>query len=194
MDRDPALRSAPVVPYSGTARFFHWLTVLLVAFQIPVGIYMVRRGKATDFDGLTNTLYSGHKLAGVVILAVVVLRLLYRLAHGAPPDEPTLETWQKGAAHANHWSLYLMLLVTPLLGWYALSLYGALDVFNWFSLPALAAKNADASTRWFLLHWYAALAIVGLVAMHVGAALYHYVIRGDGVLSRMLPGVGRRNG
>lgn len=195
MDRDkpgvrPDTTDAPV--YSPVARFFHWLTVLLLAAQIPVGFYMVWRGNATNFDGLTNQLYSGHKLVGFIILWVVVLRLLYRIGAGAPPDEPTLELWQKAASHATHWGLYLMLLVVACLGWVGVSYYGARDVLGGFSLPELVPKNDALAEKVLGWHALAALALIALAGMHVGAALYHYFIRGDGVLRRMLPGVGRR--
>ena len=50
--------------YSTGARHFHWWTVALLAIQVPVGLYMVYRGNVTNFDALTNTLYSSHKLLG----------------------------------------------------------------------------------------------------------------------------------
>jgi cytochrome b561 len=181
--------------YTSTARRFHWWTVALVAVQIPVGVYMVYRGQATNFDALTNTLYSSHKTLGIVILLLVVARLVYRFAHGAPADEPTLEPWQKAASHANHWSLYLLLLVVPILGYIGISLYPALDLFGIVPLPGIVAPDEDpgkaAAKQVLFYHWLAAVVLVALVAMHVGAALFHYLIRRDGVLARMLPQAGR---
>src|SRR5262245_20853889 len=95
--------------YSTGARHLHWWTVGLLAVQIPVGVYMVYRGQVTNFDALTNTLYSSHKTLGLLILLLVLGRLFYRLRHGAPADEPTIEWWQKAASHLTHWSLYLLL-------------------------------------------------------------------------------------
>jgi cytochrome b561 len=178
--------------YSPAARHLHWLTVLIVAIMIPLGLYMVQRGKVTDFDALTGSLYDLHKFLGFVLLWVVVARLLYRLRNGAPPDEPTLEPWQKAASHVTHWSLYLLLLAVPLLGWLGVSLYGARGIFGLFSLPAIAAQNQDAATTVFLVHFLAAMLMTALIAAHVGAALYHHFIRRDGVLRRMLPGLQRR--
>jgi cytochrome b561 len=177
--------------YSPIARRFHWWTVLLVAAQIPMGLTMSYRGHVLNiFDGVTNTLYSSHKLLGLVIFFVVVARLAYRLAHGAPPDEPSLEWWQKGASRATHWGLYCMLLVVPILGYIGISLYPALEIFA-IPLPAVTPANEAASERVFAAHYLGAMLIVLLVCAHVGAALFHYLIRRDGVLARMLPGVGR---
>jgi cytochrome b561 len=179
--------------YSPAARRFHWWTVAFLLIQIPVGLYMSYRGNVQGiFDATTNFLYSWHKLLGMVILVLVLARLIYRLTRGAPADEPTLEWWQKGASHATHWGLYLLLIAVPIGGWIGVSLYPALDVFGLFSLPGLVAPNQDAAAKIFYFHFLGALAIVLLVGMHVGAALFHYFIRKDGVLMRMLPAAGKR--
>lgn len=175
--------------YSPVARRFHWWTVALVAMMVPLGLYMVWRGSATQFDALTGRLYDVHKIGGFTLLWVVVARLVYRLRNGAPPDEPTLEWWQKAAAHLTHWGLYGMLLLIPLLGWLGVSLYGARSIFGIVSLPPLAAQNAPASELVFRLHFWAALLLVAMIGAHVGAAIFHHFIRGDGVLRRMLPGL-----
>lgn len=189
-----AMSNAREVTYSTAARRFHWWTVTLVAVQVPVGLYMAYRGNTLNvWDGLTNALYSSHKTLGLVILALVVARLLYRLMHGAPVDEPTIEPWQKLASHATHWSLYLLLILVPLVGWLGISLYGARDVFGIVSIPPLAPQDQDAAGPVLLLHTYLAFLTIALIAMHVGAAVVlHYFIRGDGVLARMLPWAGVR--
>jgi cytochrome b561 len=191
-DRDIAAGSVQGETYSTAARRFHWWTVLLVAVQIPVGLYMAYRGNTLQiFDGLTNALYSSHKLSGMVILLLVLARLMYRLARGAPPDEPTITWWQKAGAHLNHWALYVALLVVPILGYIGISLYPALDLFGIVSLPGIVAPDNAAAARVFYYHWLGALAIVLLVAVHVAAALFHYFIRRDGVLRRMWVRAGR---
>jgi len=182
--------------YSTAARHFHWWTVALLLIQVPVGLYMNYRGNTLKiWDALTNTLYSSHKTLGLVILALVVARLIYRFAHGAPADEPTLEWWQKAASHATHWSLYLLLILVPIVGWLGISLYGATEVFGIASIPALVVQNTEAAGPVLMLHKYLAYLTVALVAMHVGAAVVlHHFIRRDSVLERMLPWAGRRGG
>jgi cytochrome b561 len=187
------MRQAREATYSTAARHFHWWTVALLVIQAPLGLYMVYRGAATNFDALTGTLYDTHKSLGLLILALVVARLAYRFVHGAPADEPTIEWWQKAASHATHWSLYLLLVLVPLVGWLGISLYGARSVFGVATIPALAAEDSEAAKTVLMLHRVLALLTVALIAMHVGAAVVlHYLIRGDGVLARMLPWAGQR--
>jgi cytochrome b561 len=187
----PSDPNTPVEIYSPAARHFHWLTVALVVVMLPLGFYMVWRGNATNFDGLTNTLYDTHKTIGFALLCVIVLRLINRLRKGAPADEPTLLWWHKAASHLTHWGLYLLLLGVPLLGWIGVSLYGARSLFGIVSLPPLAAENQGLGEAVLYYHGWAAIALLALAALHIGAALYHYFIRRDGVLSRMLPSLRR---
>jgi cytochrome b561 len=171
--------------YSTAARRFHWWTVALLAIQLPLGLYIAR---------VESVLYDSHKLLGLVILALVVARLIYRLVHGAPADEPTLAWWQKAASHATHWSLYLLLIVLPFLGWLGVSLYPARDLYGGLvTIPPVSGVNQAASETVMLAHKYVAYLVAALITVHIGAAVVlHYFIRGDGVLARMLPRAGVR--
>lgn len=176
--------------YSPMARTLHWITVAAVFVMIPLGLAMTYRGNTLDiWDGVTDALYSTHKLLGFLVLWLSAGRLTYRLLHGAPPDEPTLEWWQKAASHLVHWMLYGLLLIVPLLGWIGVSLFPSLMVFNLFELPALAAPNEDVAKRVLSVHGWLAILLALLVCAHIGAALFHYFVRKDGVLRRMLPGL-----
>lgn len=177
--------------YSPTARRFHWWTVAFVAIQVPLGLYMAYRGNVLGiFDGLTNNLYSTHKLIGMLIFLIVLFRLIYRLTHGAPADEPTITSWQKVASHLNHWSLYILLLLVPILGYIGISQYPALDAFG-IPLPGIVPANQDYAAVTFYAHFWFAMLLAAMVAVHFAAAMFHYLIRRDNVLTRMLPSVRR---
>jgi cytochrome b561 len=192
MQRTPSDR-APVEIHGRAARFLHWLTVALIAVQFPVGVYMSYRGNTLNlWDATTGVLYNGHKLVGVVILLVVVFRLVNRVSRGAPADEPTLEPWQRIASRLNHWGLYVLLICVPVAGYVGVSLFPALDIFGGFSLPALVAPDKEAAKTAFLVHGVLAGLLALLIAVHVAAALFHYFVRRDNVLGRMIPGLLRR--
>lgn len=173
--------------YGPAARALHWIMAGLVALQFAVGVTMVsERG---IFTVVTNALalYDVHKLLGIVLLALVALRLANRLLRGTPPEEPGLASWQREASALVHAWIYLLLMLVPILGWVGISLYPALTLFGSFTLPALLAPDKAASAPVFVAHALAAFVLIGLVLAHVAAALHHHFIRGDGVLRRMLP-------
>lgn len=179
--------------YSVGARHFHWWMFALMAVQIPLGFFMVYYGGATNFASPTGTMYDAHKIIGMVLLLFFFGRIIYRLKNGAPPDEPTLEPWQKTVSHITHWAIYALLFIVPLLGWLATSAYGPFKPFG-ISLPSLLSENQALAERIYRAHKLSAILLTALLAMHVGAALFHYVIRKDGVLNRMLPMLPRRDG
>jgi cytochrome b561 len=189
-DRASGGVAAEGATYSIAARRFHWWTVLLIAVQVPIGLFMVRYGEATNFAEPTGKLYDAHKLIGLTILVLALARLAYRLMHGAPADEPTLELWEKVVSHITHWAIYALLIVVPLLGWLAISYYGPFEPFG-IKLPALAAQDNAKATQVFFLHMLGAYALILLLGMHVGGALMHYVIKKDAVLRRMWVRAGR---
>jgi cytochrome b561 len=192
MDQTKAGR-APVETYKRTARVLHWATVALVAIQLPIGLYMTYRGNTLNvWDAVTGGLYNGHKVAGVIILLVVVWRLAYRLTQGAPADEPTIEPWQRLASHLNHWGLYVLLICAPIAGYIGISLFPALDIFGLFSLPGIVAPDKEAAKTAFAVHKLLVMLLVLLIVVHVAAALFHYFVRKDNVLGRMIPKLLRR--
>ena len=181
------IQMAPRI-YAPMAQVLHWVTVGFVLLLAPVGLYMSYRGNTLKlWDGTTDALYSTHKMLGFTLLLIVLARLTYRLQNGAPPDEPTLEPWQRAASHLTHWSLYGLLILVPLMGWIAVSLYGAREIFGLVELPALWSKNEEASHTAFLLHAWLGRLMGLLIAIHIAAALYHHFVRKDSVLRRMLP-------
>lgn len=187
-DHDRATMTPGHVAYSAAARHMHWVTAGAVLLMVPLGLAMTYRGNTLDiWDGLTDALYSSHKVLGFLVLWLVAGRLAYRLIKGAPPDEPTLLWWHKAASHLVHWLLYGLLIVVPLLGWIGVSLYPSLKVFGLVDLPALASPNEELAKTVLGVHGKLAIAMALLACSHIAAALYHHLIRKDGVLRRMLP-------
>lgn len=192
MEEPPPSRKSVEI-HSRTARIFHWLTVALIVVQLPVGLYMSYRGNTLNvWDNLTGALYNSHKLIGVTILVAVLSRLGYRVIHGAPADEPTIEPWQKIVSRLNHWGMYVLLVCVPVAGYIGISLFPALDIFGLFSLPGVVAPDKEAAKSAFAMHKLLVVILVLLIAVHVAAALFHYFVRKDNVLGRMLPKLLRR--
>lgn len=183
-------RSTDFTPYSATARALHWLSAALVLVMAATGLVMVYRGKDLNiWDQLTNLLYTTHKTLGLVVLALIIVRLAYRFTRGAPPDEPSLQGLQRFVAHLTHWSIYALLIALPLLGWLGISMFPALGTFGGLKIPALTGPDPETSKQVLWLHGLLAYLLIALVAMHIAAALYHHTVRRDNVLRRMLPGL-----
>jgi cytochrome b561 len=171
--------------YTLTARAFHWVTAALVLIMIPIGIAMAN----ADFGPAQDTLYHLHRSIGAILLPIVLLRLLWRLRHPAPPLPADIPAIQQFAAHATHWGLYVLLIVQAIVGWIATSAYRAPILVFWlFELPPIWPVDQPFSEKVFWLHRMLGFAIVALLCAHIGAALYHHFVRRDRVLMRMITG------
>jgi cytochrome b561 len=171
--------------YSHTAILFHWLIALLIFGAFTLGLVM------TDIPGITPTklrYYSWHKWAGVTILALAALRLLWRLSHRAPAYPDTMKRWEKAAAHYLHTLLYLLMLAVPLSGYfYTLAAGVPVVYFGLFELPVLIAPNPELKLVLKALHYWLNMGLAATVGLHIAAALKHMVIDRDDVIKRMLP-------
>jgi cytochrome b561 len=170
--------------YPSTSKWLHWLVAASVLVMIPIGIAMIRVGKGT----LQDTLYTLHKSFGILILGLMIARLINRIVVGAPAPAPGLARWQRAVSSATHGLLYVLLVLQAVGGWLANSAYGApTPFFGLFELPALRGKDQAFAEQVFGSHRILGLVIAGLAAMHIAAALQHYLIKQDRVLQRMLP-------
>lgn len=169
--------------YTPTAIALHWLLALLILASLALGAYMT----SLPFSPARLKLYNWHKWAGVVILTLSALRLLWRLTHRPPPDV-AMPAWQRRVAHATHRALYLLFFAVPLVGWAYSSAAGfPLVVFGVLPLPDFVP--ADKALAEAIKPWHGALAytLAALVALHALAALKHHWIDRDGLLLRMWP-------
>jgi cytochrome b561 len=173
--------------YTATARVLHWLTATIILIMIPLGFVA-----ANDWGIPQQTherLYNLHKSLGALVLPLALVRLIYRLTHPPLPLPPDIVPLQRIAAHATHWTLYALLIVQPLVGWIGTSAYPApLPVFGLFELPKIWPEDRAFSEQLFVLHRWLGIALAVVVAMHIGAALHHHLVRKDRVLMRMLTG------
>jgi cytochrome b561 len=169
--------------WGSVAKFFHWTTALLI---IGNGIFGLAMDLASSPMQKINWL-ALHKSIGLTVLALLLLRLLWRVVDKRPREEPA-PRWQQLAAHAVHGLLFLLVAALPLSGWWFNSITGKpLQFFKLFNLPALAAPNHDLRHFSHQLHEYLFWLLVLLLVPHVGGALKHHLIDRDGVLRRMLP-------
>ncbi len=166
------------------AKFFHWLMALAIIGMLILGLYMVGLGTTPN----KFKLYGIHKSVGATILAFAVLRLLWRAMNLIPKMPEHMPKWEKIGADLSHYALYVCMLFMPLSGWLMSSAAGfPVSVFGWFKLPDLIQPNADMRKLFGTAHFYIAYTLIGLICLHVLAALKHHFIDKDNILKRMLP-------
>jgi len=176
--------SAPA-RYTKTAIVLHWLIAAAVIAQITFGVWM--NGIPKSPPGVRAYWFNVHKSIGITIGLLVIVRLLWRLAHRPPPLPGTMRAWQRIAAHASHYGLYACLITQPLSGYLGSSftkypiLYFGHKMPHWgWDAPVLKEICSQ-------VHFYCACVLIVLVALHVSAALKHLLVDRDGVFERMFP-------
>lgn len=177
-------------PYDAVARTFHWLVVGLLVVQYSVALLLSSVLPQSAEAGLV----AWHFSVGSSILVVMVARLAWRLTHPPPPPPDDLPPALRLLSRATHWLFYAILIVLPVLGWSAASAQGArVHLAGLIPLPMLVPKDDPFGKAMATVHPIVALTLLALIALHVTGALYHALVKRDGVLQRMLPlGTARR--
>jgi cytochrome b561 len=170
--------------YIASSRWLHWLTALLVFVIIPVGLW-IKYFEPAD-EAFKLRLYNIHESLGVIVFAIVLIRLVNRYLNPPPPLPADTPAMIRLAAHVNHIGLYALLIYMPIIGFLATNAWGfPLSVFGVLPLPVPIGKNEEIAKVLSLLHWCGALTVILLVAAHLGGVIYHTFIRRDGLLQRM---------
>jgi cytochrome b561 len=175
--------------YGAVPQTLHWLTVVLVALAWTLGTFGDEFPKgAARAAGLFI-----HISAGLAILAVLLTRLLWRIADPPPLAEPTkLGVWLDRAGRFAHYALYALLIAVPVAGIVVqLARGNALPIFGLTEIPSPWVADRAFSRSAKGIHELLANAMVILAAFHAAAALVHHWILRDRTLVRMLPRVGR---
>ena len=170
--------------YHPASKTFHWLVAGLLLCQIPLGLYMVELPLSPD----KLEAYALHKSVGLTIWAVMAFRLAWRLIQGRPAMPEDTGRLVRIVAKTAHVLMYLLLLLMPLSGWFLSSAANmAPSWFGVFQLPLIIEPNPDLTEGFHEMHEMQSLILMTLIGMHVIAAVYHHLIRKDGVLRSMLP-------
>ncbi len=186
--------AASTTGYTSTAKLLHWLVASLVVVQIVLANLAER---AEDADDLVSelALFANHRSVGITILALIIIRLLWRWRNPPPPLPDTVPKWQLMASRVSHYSLYAILLVMPISGWLMTS---AADVsVSWFGLvdlPDFVSPDHERHEFFEGIHELLATLLFVIASLHILAALKHRLFDKDGVLQRMLPVSGAANG
>ncbi|WP_295532415.1 cytochrome b [uncultured Thioclava sp.] len=171
--------------YRPTARLLHWLIAALILLMIPAGQIMIVKGLPR---GLQDALFLFHKNAGVVIGLLMLVRLGFRLRYPPPPLPPSVAPLQARIAGITHALLYLLVFVMVVSGYLRVMAGGfPIEGLDALGVPDLMGRNPGLETVAKTTHAITRLALVVLIGLHIGAALFHALWLRDGVMARMVP-------
>lgn len=163
----------------------HWLIAVTIFGLFGLGLWMV---DLTYYSSWYRTAPDLHRSIGVIVVSLMVLRLLWRLAN--PKVEPiaTHKNWERKLAHLTHGLMYLLMLLLAVSGYMITTAKGQpLNVFDWFSIPAISFDIEYQEDIAGDLHEIFAWSLIGLATLHIVGALKHHFVDRDNTLKRMLP-------
>jgi cytochrome b561 len=161
----------------------------LVIAMLFIGIGMV-----STLSWWHQVLLAIHRPLGIAILVLVAIRLVIRLTHTTPALPAGMPRWQRRLAHFSHWLFYALLFAMPLVGWAMLAAGGyPVQLAGSLHLPPILPQSVRLYAFLRSAHTYLALLLFGTFLMHLGAALFHGLIRRDGVFSSMAVGTRERS-
>jgi cytochrome b561/polyisoprenoid-binding protein YceI len=183
--------------YTGTAKALHWLTAALIFIQFPLGWVM------DDFSGVQKIqAYNYHKSIGLTVLALVSLRLVWRLFHPAPGLPRSMPKIERILAHLGHAALFAAIIGVTLAGWALISAskfpssffqLAPIPKLPWLSdLPS--GEQKAYKDMFETIHIGLGFALLALIAVHLAAVFRHALVLKDGIVSRMLPRFARSAG
>ena len=181
----PSAAQPSAVRYDRVAMALHWIIAIGVLSQIALGWWMIDIPKQPP--GVRADWFNLHKSIGLTLGLLIVLRLAWRLTHRPPSLPSSTPPWQARAAQASHMLLYLCMLAMPLAGYFGSIFSGYPIRYFGSALPSWGWKDEALKELFSTIHYIAALAFMTLIAVHVLAALKHWLIDRDGVFQRMLP-------
>ena len=170
--------------YGLVAILLHWLVAATVIGLAILGLWM------TDLSYYSPYYRSApfwHKSIGITLAAVLVLRLLWRWGNPRPAHLPNHQRWEVGMAAVVHGLLYLLLFVIVVSGYLISTAKGqGISVFGWFEIPASITGLPSQADRAGAVHYWVAITVLGLAALHALGALKHHFLDRDDTLRRML--------
>jgi cytochrome b561 len=169
------------IRYSSTAIALHWFMAMMIIGLIAVGFYM----SSQKITPSVIKLYMTHKSVGLCVLALAMIRIIWRLTH-KPPALPAMPNWQAKASHISHALLYALMVMMPLSGWLMNSATGTpMKLFGMLKIPSLIEKSSEQVELWKNVHGIFAWGLVVLISVHIMAAIKHQFFQRDGLMRRM---------
>jgi cytochrome b561 len=172
--------------YSRGAIWLHWIIAGLIVVNLTIGLLH------DDFARpVRGVLMNWHKSIGFLVVALTLLRIVWRLTHRPPAMDPALRAWEAGLARTVHILFYVLLLAVPLSGWFMVSTGTRFNPIHFFWLfdigPLPVTPGESAHETGEALHKWLGYGMIGLLALHVAGAVKHHLDGHRQIVGRMAP-------
>lgn len=170
--------------YGWISIFLHWLMAIGVFALAALGLWMT---DLTYYSTYYTSAPFWHKSIGLLLAALLVLRLGWRLANLKLEAVPGHKPWEIALSACVHLLLYLLLGIIVMSGYLISTAKGqGISLFGWFEVPALVTGLPEQADRAGAVHYWMAMGVLGLVALHALGAFKHHLLDRDETLRRML--------
>ncbi len=176
-------KSSGAERYTRLSQWLHWLIALMVFIMFALGLAFDSIPRAARLWWINL-----HTTFGLVFFALVLLRVFWRMGHAPPPLPAGSNPFVRKSSTVMHYLLYVLLIAIPIVGIVAYIWHARVFDFGIFKLDFGVTNTKSIYDPAEALHKYLAFSLIGLVAVHLLAALWHHFIKRDGLLWRMWPG------
>lgn len=170
--------------YGRVSITLHWVIAIAIVGLFALGLWMTGLSYAHPWYTYAPFI---HESVGMIVLALIGLRLVWRVATVTPPLEPGMPAWERVGALGAHWTMYALMVIVVVSGYLIPTADGSpVSVFGWLEVPALVQLHPRQADYAGWVHYWGAWGLIGLAALHTTAALKHHFIDRDRTLLRML--------
>jgi cytochrome b561 len=169
--------------YGIVAKSLHWVIAFAIFTMLGLGFV----AKNITDRALIGQLFWVHKSLGLTLLAAMLLRLIWRLINTTPRYPAQTPSWQITVAKTVHWCFYISIISTIIIGWLVSSTgKHGITLWGWFDAALPTGRNRALHHLTEAWHYWLAWLIVGLITLHIAAALKHWLVNRDRIMQRML--------
>jgi cytochrome b561 len=181
--------STEINSYDPTQRDLHWLMAAVILAAICVGLYAADLPKE---DATKGFWFGIHKSLGMTAFFLAIMRIGFRLLKITPRYRVPLGRFTGAAAWVSHSALYILMVGVPIGGYVLSTASGhAVSWFGLFTFPSVVPVDKPLAELAEDAHVTGALIFIAVIALHIAAAIWHHWFKGDEVMARMAPGLGR---
>jgi cytochrome b561 len=177
-----------------TSKLFHWTIAVLI---IGTSIFILHVNDSMPWFKSSPLIFityvHWHKAFGLIALALILGRLLWRWKGGPVPKTAPLTAFEEKASHLTHKALYALMIAVPFSGWIASSAFGSPTKFwGLFTVPGIIPKTKELVGPAYWAHFGLVWLLLAIVSFHIIAAFWHHDRKKDNVLRAMWFGKGKK--